>query len=208
MPDEVYSTLKSGAVLDRHISDNAGIARPKLALESKKYWQPLEECRIWDSASNAVLPNTASLDDLALIIGTPGTDGHTVQTSDSKAATVTQKTRFTFTLPAEYESGGAISIVAYAGMLTTVSDTTATIDFSVYKKAEANGTHGSDLVTTSATTINSLTLGAKTFVVTPSGCVNGDELTAVVTIAITDGATATAVKGKVTKFYWLLEVRG
>lgn len=67
---------------------------------------------------------------------------------------------------------------------------------------------GSDLVTTSATTINSLTAAAKEFAITPTGLVAGDELDVRVTIAITDGATATAVIGRIMKLYALLSVRG
>ena len=208
MAGEVTSTILSDVILNKHINSAAAIVRSKLALESKKFWQPLESLRIWDSASNAVLPNTAASDDLAIIVGTIGTSGHVVRSSDAKATTITQKAAFTFTLPPEYEDGGAISLTPFAGMKTTVSDTTATIDFSVYAKDAADGTHGSDLVTTSATTINSLTLAAKPFVVTPTSLVAGDELTALMTIAITDGATATAVLGMITKIYWLLEVRG
>lgn len=204
----ITSTIDLLAIENKHVAAAAELGRAKLALESKKFNQPLESLRIWDSASNAVLPNTAATDDLGLIVGTAGTAGHKIQTSDSKATSVTQKAAFTFNLPAEYEAGGTITLVPHAGMMTTVSDTTATIDFSVYAKGESDGAHGSDLVTTAATTINSLTLAGISFTITPTGLVNGDELTAVMTVAITDGATGTAVIGLITKIHWLLQVRG
>ncbi len=207
MAGEVLSNLQSNAVLNRHISSSAAIARAKLALENKKYGIDLESVRIFDSTSNAVLPNTAANDDLGLILGTLGTDGHSIQTGDAKATTVTQKGRFTSHVPAEYEDGGAISLVAFAGMKTTVSDTTATVDFSVYAK-DTDNTHGSDLVTTGATTINSLTLSAIPFVITPTGLVSNQELSVLMTVAITDGATGTAVIGLISQLYWLCEVRG
>ena len=200
--------LNSDEIKNVHCNSSMGLERSKLAQEGKKYNIPLEDLRIFDSASNAVLPNTAATDDLGLILGTQGTTDFSVQTSDAKATTVTQKARFRFWLPPEYDAGQTIKIVAHAGMLTTVSDGTATIDFSVYAKDEADFTHGADLVTTSATTINSLTLAAKEFSITPTSLVNGDELSALVTIAITDAATGTAVIGLVTKFYFLLDVRG
>ena len=208
MANEVYTSINTDSILDKHINSSAGIARSKLALESKKFNQDLESLRIFDSASNAVLPNTAASDDLGLILGTQGTTDFSVQTSDAKATTVTQKARFRMWLPAEYESGGTISLVAHAGMITTVSDGTATVDFSVYAKDESDFSHGSDLCTTAATDINSLTFGAKAFTITPTGLTNGDELSVLMTIAITDSATGTAVIGVASKIYWLLQLRG
>ena len=209
MAGEVTSSLNLLSVENKHVSETAEYARSKLALESKKIPIDLGSLRIFDSASNAVLPNTAASDDLGYVLGTAGTTANSIQTSDAKATTVTQKASFVLPgLPIEYEAGGTVSLVAHAGMLTTVSDTTATIDFTVYEKGIADFTHGSDLVTTVATTINSLTLAAKPFVVTPTGFVNGSELYALMTIAITDGATGTAVIGLITQMYWLVQVRG
>lgn len=202
------STIDADTIKNVDINTGAAIARSKLALESKKLWLPLENLRIFDSSSNAVLPNSAAADDLGLIVGTLATDGHSIQSSDAKATTVTQKAAFTFTLPAEYEAAGEISLVAHAGMLTTVSDDTATIDFSVYHKAEADLAHSADLNTTGALTINSLTLAAKTFVITPTSRVNGDEFGVLMTIAITDGGTGTAVLGLISKLHVLIQVRG
>ena len=208
MANEVFTSLNNDVVLNKHVNSAAAIERSKLALEVKKFPVDLAQLRIWDSASNAVLPNTAGTDDLGLILGVIGTNGHSVRTSDAKNTTVTQLAALTLSLPPEYSPGGTISLTAHAGMITTIANGTATIDKSVYKKDPADGTHGSDLVSTAATTINSLTLAAKAFVVDPTGLVNGDELTALLTIAITDTATATAVIGMLTQLYWLLQVRG
>ena len=208
MAANVSSSVDAGAIKNVDINASAAIDRSKLALDSKLYNVDLEQLRIFDSAANAVLPNTASSDDLGLIIGTQGTDGFSIQTSDAKATTIGQKARCRFWLPSEYEAGGTVSITAYAGMLTTISDGTATVDFSVYSKDEADISHSADLVTTSATTINSLTLGAKTFTITPTGLTNGDELSVLMTVAITDGATGTAVLGLISKVYWTLQCRG
>ena len=191
-----------------HCNSAMALERSKLARESKKFNLELEQLRIHDSASNAVLPNTAAADDLGLIIGTIGTAGFTVQTSDAKVSTTTQKAAFRFSLPPEYDDGEAIAIVLHAGMMTTISDGTATIDISAYSKNEADGTHGADLCTTAAVTINSLTAAAKSFTVDPTGLVNGDELTVLITIAITDGATGTAVVGRITKVHCLLDIKG
>ena len=208
MAGTVTSTIDALTVKDVDLATDAGVTRAKLALESKKFWQPLESLRIFDSSSNAVLPNTASSDDLGLIVGTLASSGHSIRTSDAKATTVTQKAAFTFSLPAEYESAGEISLVAHAGMLTTISDGTATIDFSVYHKSEADISHTADLCTSSPATINSLTLASKAFVITPTSRVNGDEFGVLMTVAITDAATGTAVLGLVSKLHWLVQVRG
>lgn len=203
----VTTVIPSGAISNSDISASAEIERSKLALESLKFNIPLEMLRVHD-AFQTNLPTTASSDDLGFIVGTFGTDAVVVQTSDAKATTVTQRARFNYRLPESYQAGQDISFVAFAGMKTTVSDTTATVDFEVYKKNDSTGLVGSDLCATSATTINSLTASAKTFSVTSTGIVAGDELDVRVTIAITDGATATAVIGRIMKLYALLGVRG
>lgn len=199
--------IPSDEIKNSMINSAAAIERTKLATETKKINIPLEMLRVHDAFQTS-LPTTASSDDLGLIIGTFGTDAVVVQTSDGKATTLTQRARFSYRLPDNYVDGDPISIVAYAGMKTTVSDTTATVDFEVYKKDDSTGLVGSDLVTTSATTINNLTAAAKSFTITPTGLVNGDELDIRVTIAITDGATATAVIGRIMKLYVLASVKG
>lgn len=142
------------------------------------------------------LPTTAASDDLAVILGSDGTAFPSIRTSDGKATTVTQIARAIVALPDNYVAGSAITLRAKAGMITTVSDTTATIDFNVYSN-DGDATGSADLVETAATTINSLTFSNKDFVITPTGLVAGQLLNVKMTIAITDGATATAVIGAV-----------
>lgn len=199
--------IPSGEISNSQINASAAIDRAKLAAEQRKENIPLEHLRVWD-AFQTNLPTTAASDDLGLIIGTFGTDAVVVQTSDAKNTTATQRARFNYRLPIEYVDGQAISVVAWAGMKTTVSSTTATIDFEVYKKNDSTGLVGSDLVTTSATTINSLTAADKAFVIDPTGLTAGDELDIRVTIAITDSGTGTAVIGRIMKLYMLPTVKG
>ena len=52
----------------------------------------LDALKVWDDL-NANLPGTAASDDLGIIEGTWGTDAPTVQSSDAKATTVTQRAR-------------------------------------------------------------------------------------------------------------------
>jgi hypothetical protein len=79
-------------------------------------------------------------------------------------------------------------------MLTTVSDGAATIDIECWKSSEA-ATAGSDLCTTAAQSIKSLTLADLDFTITPTTLAPGDILEVVITIAIADTATGTAVIG-------------
>ena len=199
--------IPSGEIVNSMLAAGAAVERSKLAQETLKFNIPLELVRVHDAFQTSI-PTSASSDDLGLIIGTFATDAIVIQSSDSKNTTVTQRGRFTFALPNNYVAGQAISVAAWAGMKTTISSTTATIDFEAYAKNDSTGLVGSDLVTTSATTINSLTASAKEFTITPTGLNPGDELDVRVTIAITDTGTATAVIGRIMKLYMLLSVKG
>lgn len=174
--------------------------------DATAYSVPLEALRVWDA--KATLPvATAANDDLALVTGTPGTNAPRIQSGDGKATTITRKIGFQFVLPAEYVSGESITLRLLAGMVTTVSDGTATVDANVYKVG-TDGSVGSDLVTTNAQSINDLTAANKDFTITPTGLVAGDILDVVVTIAITDAATGTAVIGQINKIQMLLDIKG
>jgi hypothetical protein len=199
--------IPSGEIVNSQVNSNASIDRAKLAAEQRKENIPLELLRVHDAFQTS-LPTTAASDDLGLIIGTFGTDAIVVQTSDSKNTSVTQRARFNYRLPVEYADGQPVSVVAWSGMKTTVANGTATVDFEVYKKNDSTGLVGSDLVSTAATTINSLTAADKAFVIDPTGLTAGDELDIRVTIAITDSATGTAVIGRIMKLYMLPTVRG
>lgn len=201
------TNIPADEILDFMINSSADIQRSKLVTEQLKFNIHIEDVRVWDAFQTS-LPTTAAADDLAMIPGTWATDAITIQTSDSKNTTVTQRARFLFRVPENYVAGQAISIVSWAGMRTTVASSSATIDFEVYKKNDATGGAGSDLVTTAATTINSLTAAPQAFVITPTGITSGDELDCRVTISITDVGTATAVIGRIMKLYFLCSVKG
>lgn len=142
--------------------------------------------------SGAVLPTAGASDDLGFYQGTHGTNVPYIGTGDVKNATTQRKARFTFALPPEYVSGGSVIIRVRAGMVTTVASASATIDFAAYKH---NGSviTGSDLIATSATSINSLTWANYDFTITPTGLVAGDEFDVLCTIDVVDVATGTAV---------------
>jgi len=149
---------------------------------------PLSTLRTWDAMATN-LPGAAANDDLAYITGTPGTDAPTVQAADSGGASPTQKAAFEFVLPETYRAGSAVTLRVKAGVLTTVFDTSLTLDASAYLDA-GDGTVGSDLVTTAAQSINSLTMANKDFTITPTGLVPGDRLLIVLTVAGVDSGDA------------------
>lgn len=190
-------TLKDGQVARSSLAENSLAVFPI----------DLNRLRVHD-APQTLLPTSASSDDLGLVAGTFGTDGQTVQTSDAKATTVTQRARFQVQLPDNYIDGQDIQIRVRAGMITTVSDTTATVDVEAYA-LDGDGSVGGDLCTTAATTINTTvdTKNNRDFVITPTGLTAGDILDVRITIAITDSATGTAVIGEISKLALLCDVR-
>lgn len=173
-----------------------GISRSQLTQATERFKLNPIDWRVWDAfATN--LPATSATDDLGLYGGTFGTAAPIIATGDVKASTVTRYARITFPLPASYVAGQTCTIRAYAGMGTTVADTSATVDFQAYRSGD-DTTIGSDLVTTAAQSMNSLTEANKDFVVTPTTLLPGDLLDIRMTIAVVDGATATAVIAQVT----------
>jgi hypothetical protein len=184
------------------------LTRAQLTMESNApYKIPLESWRVWD-AFGTNLPATPASDDLGLVGGTFGTASPTIQSGDLKAAgATTRRARVTFSLPTEYVAGQAITIRAHAGMDTTVSDGTATLDFEVYKSNDEAGI-GSDLCATAAQSINSLTDADYDFSITSSGLSPGDTLDIRMSVTVNDAATVTAVIAVVGGVKLLLGVKG
>lgn len=163
--------------------------------------------RVWD-AFQTNLPGTAATDDLALIGGTFGTSPPVISAGDLKAAGATSRyARFQVTLPECYDAGETVTLALYAGMVTTIADTSCTIDVQCYKLDKAAGI-GSDLCATAAMTMNSLVLAAKSFTITPSGLVAGDTLDVRIAIACTDAATGTAVTPTIAAIDLLCDIKG
>jgi hypothetical protein len=130
--------------------------------------------------------DTATLaDDMALITGTPGTDAPTLQGVDFGGTTSDEKCAFEVVLPQQYRAGSAVTLRVKAGVLTTVSDTSLTVDANVYEDA-GTGLVGADLCTTAAQSINSLTPANKDFTITPTGLAPGDRLLIKLTFAGAD----------------------
>jgi hypothetical protein len=163
--------------------------------------------RVWD-AFHTNLPGTAAADDLALIGTTFGTTAPVVSAGDCKALGATSRyARFMVELPECYEAGETVTLSLSAGMVTTVASSSCTVDVECYKIDKITGI-GSDLCTTSATTINSLVFAAKAFTITPSGLTAGDVLDVRLTIAVNDAATVTAVTPTIAAIDLLCDIRG
>jgi len=176
--------------------------------DAQVYQIPLTSAKVWDAAQTN-LPGTAATDDLEINTGTWATGVPTIQTGDLKAAGAT--TRYALfevaTVP-EYVAGQTVTLRASAGMLTTVADTTATIDFEAYISDREGLVSGSDLVATAATTINSLTFADIDFTLTPTTLDPGQKILIRMAIAVNDAATGTAVIGSVGALELLLDTQG
>lgn len=172
------------------------------------YGVPFGELRIWDAFQTPI--STAASDDLGFSTGgTYGTNAPYISAGDLKAAgSTTRRARFIFTLPAEYVAGESVRISAYAGMVTSVADTSCTLDFEAYRLDLDATVGGSDLVSTAAMTINSLTFSEKAFELTASGLAAGDVLDIRVSIACNDAATGTAVIPSIAQIRMALDIKG
>jgi hypothetical protein len=184
------------------------VTRANLELEQNvEHHIPFTQWRVWN-AFETNLPGTAASDDLALIGGTFGTNAPSIQAGDLKAAGATTRyARCVVAVPHNFQTGYTVKIRVHAGMKTTVADVSCTVDFSAYRSGE-DDTVGSDLVTTSATNINSLTEADFDFVVDAATLLPGDLLDIRMAIACNDGATATAVIPYVGSVAMLFDIRG
>lgn len=176
--------------------------------ELQAYPIPLTDFRVWD-AMQTLLPGTPSADDLGLVGGTFGTETPSLRSEDLKTLGATNKrARVLVQLPWDYVAGESVTLRFKAGMITTVAGTSATLDCEVFKlQDDPDDAIGSDLVSTSATTINSLVFANIDFALTPTSLSPGDILDVRITAAVNDGASATAVIAGITSAKLLVDVR-
>lgn len=200
--------LPDGQAPGTFLSANAAIEPGQLAQRPLQAFPvALTSARVWD-AMHTNLPGTPATDDLGLVTGTPGTDAPLISTGDLKAAGATsRKLAFELPIPANYDDGQTVQVVVRSAMETTVADASATVDLEAYKPDGA-GAVGSDLVTTSAISMNSLTPADRVFTINPASLVKGEKLICVLTIAVNDAATATAVTGVVYAIDLKCDTRG
>lgn len=200
--------LPVGVLTARDLSANAEISKSQLAQQVlQPHPVPFTSLRVWDSLAS--LPVTAAAaDDLALITGTPGTDAPTISSGDLKAAGATsRKIAFEMEVPANFDDGQTLEVRIRAGMKTTIADGSATVDLEVFK-ADEDGLVGADICSTAPQSINSLTLADKDFTLATTTIDPGDRLLCVVTVAVNDAATGTAVEAIVTSIQRRCDTRG
>lgn len=194
MPSNFDDVVITGTMQARGaVTLTQGLPRTQLAQENAKA-HPIDLGTFKISTTGQPLTATASGSDLGYTAGTYATSNQYVQAGDVKTLTGSRLARFTARLPDNYVAGQPVSLRFAAGMLTTVAATSCTILAAAYKVGRDSLVSGGNLVTTGATTINSLTFGDKDFVLTPTGLNPGDVLDVLVTIAYADAATGTVVR--------------
>jgi hypothetical protein len=206
IPD-VTMILPPEVITNYTIAGNADIATTKLAQRVlAESIIPLTQARTWDSVA-VNLPAAATSDDLGLVSGTFGTNPARITAGNVKAIGPTTRRLYLATpIPANYEDGQTIQLQIRAKMETTVADVSCTIGAEAY--VGADGAVGSDLVTTAAQSMNSLTAAAYTFTVNATGVDPGDLLEVRLSIASNDAATATDVTPAIYSIALLCDTRG
>lgn len=168
---------------------------------------PFDSFRVWDAVATN-LPGTAATDDLAYSGGTFGTSPPVITAGDCKAlGATTRYARTQVIVPECYDAAETLTINIACGMVTTVADTTCTIDVQAYELDKANGI-GADLCATAATTMNSLVFATKTFVITATSLSAGDVLDVRIAIACNDAATGTAVTPTIAAIDLVCDIKG
>lgn len=183
------------------------LTRTEFAIEqSVPYAVPLTSLVVHDAAITK-LPGTAANDDMGLITGTPGTNALRLQGVDFGGTSTDEKAAFEFVLPAEYKAGESVVARILAGMVTTVSDGTATVDVEAWLVGD-DGTVGSDLCATAAQSLNSLTAANLDFVITATSLSPGDVLYVRVAFGGSDTGNAGVMIPQINSIKMLLSVRG
>ena len=201
-------TAPANCVSNASVGADAGIARTKLAETASHtaqiYAIPLNMMRVWNAPAT-VLPAAAANDDLGFIDGTFGTDVPTIQAGDVKATSSTRYCRFQWALPPEYVDADDVVVRISGGMITTVSDTSCTVDVECYS-SDRDGSSTGDLCATAAQSINSTTHADKDFVITATTLTKGELLDFRLAIIYVDAATGTAVTPEIAQVEILLDI--
>jgi hypothetical protein len=203
----ITMVLPPEVITNYTIAGNADIAYSKIAQRVlAESVVPLTQARVWD-ATQTNLPATPASDDLGIITGTWGTNPVRITAGDVKAlGSTTRRLYLAIPIPANYEDGQTIQLRIRAKMETTVADTSCTIDAEAY--VGSDGSLGSDLVTTPATSMNSLSAANYDFTINATGVDPGDLLEVRLSIASNDAATATAVTPAIYSISLLCDTRG
>lgn len=189
------------------ITASTGLNRSQLIqTAAAAFTIPFTSFRVHDAMAT-LLPAAAADDDLGLNTGTPGTNSLTLRGVDFGGTTTDEKGAFDFTVPVEYDAAETITVRVRCGILTTVADTSLTIDCECWK-ADGDGAVGSDLCSTAAQSCNSLTLANKDFTITPTGIAAGDTLIFRLSFAGTDAGNLGVMVPVISKVSVLLDIKG
>lgn len=205
-----FIQLPDGVITSATISGNAEILHTQLRQRTLQSF-PVNptQYRVWDANhTNAV--GTAANDDLALTTSALTGSGASVLLSagDLKnLGATTRRVAFFMPIPANYDDGETIQVRIRTKMETTVASTSCTVDLEAFIVGTGT-TVGSDLVTTSATDMNSLSAADKDFVIDASAVNPGDVLQCRLSIACSDTGTATAVTPVIISVALLCDTRG
>ena len=200
-------TYPDGFIVNNMVSNSAGIETTKLETRTSQVFPvPLTAGKVWDSVDSN-LPGTAAADDLAIITGTWGTDAPTVQAGDIGGTNSTRYGVWEIPVPQNYQDGGTFIIRVRGGMLTTVADTSCTVDLEVYA-ADGSGSIGSDLCQTAATTINSLTFANIDFTMDGANIDPGDRLLMRMAVAYNDAGNAGVMTPEISNIEVRCSTRG
>jgi hypothetical protein len=203
----VTMILPPEVITNYTIAGNADIATTKLAQRVlAESIVPLTQARTWDSVA-VNLPAAAASDDLGLVSGTWGTNPARITAGNVRTlGATTRRLYLAIPIPANYEDGQTIQLQIRAKMETTVADVSCTLDAEAY--VGTDGAVGSDLVTTDAQSMNSLSAAAYTFTINATGVDPGDLLEVRLSISSNDAATATAVTPAIYSIALLCDTRG
>jgi hypothetical protein len=206
IPD-ITMVLPPEVITNYTIAGNADIATTKLAQRVlAESVIPLTQARVWDAVQTN-LPATPASDDLGIVTGTWGTNPVRITAGDVKAlGSTTRRLYLAIPIPSNYEDGQTIQLRIRAKMETTVADNSCTIDAEAY--VGSDGALGSDLVTTTAASMNSLSAANYDFTINATGVDPGDLVEVRLSIASNDAATATAVTPAIYSVSLLCDTRG
>jgi len=200
-------TYPDGFIVNNMVSNSAGIETTKLETRTAQVFPiPLTAGKVWDSVDSN-LPSAAANDDLGIITGTWGTDSPTIQAGDIGGTNSTRYGVWEVPVPQNYKDGDTFIIRVRGGMLTTVADTSCTVDLEVYA-ADGSGAVGSDLCQTSATTINSLTFANVDFTMDNTGIDPGDRLLVRMAVAYNDSGDAGVMTPEISNMEVRCSTRG
>lgn len=206
-------TIPDGSFTESILADGTAIPYSKLAQRTTAvHGVPLTSCRVHDAPHTnlGAAPGPGVTDDLG-IAGSGSAEGMHLTTGDQKGQnSLTYYAWFERHLPANYDDGQTVQVEFEAGMLTTVADTSCTVDCEVYGITGSTGVavDGLDLCTTAAQSINSLTMSNAKFDVSAASLVAGQRLSVLIIVIINDGATGTAVEGVIRDISILCDTKG